>query len=271
MKIYDNLCNFIKSNAEKITQTKADPTLTKIKNWLSSIENSNQTYTTAEKNTISILKDIELKKIFSNNIKDNTSLDKQCFESMLKINNMCKNKDIFVIGQYNTLLNKLEKEHIKKTSQESEVSKKETLLEIKEELFNKIKGANEKLKEVIDAHYQCFQEITKEIKDIDGKNIPKKINEYKKYKSELLDKINNHEIKNENLTNLTELRQYIKGLQEYNNNLNKFIEMTNNITYRYEKELDILNDRHFKLSDDKILDILNHHLDKLKEMNLQIN
>lgn len=43
------------------------------------------------------------------------------------------------------------------------------------------------------------------------------------------------------------------------------------MTHRYEKELDILSDRHFKLSDGEILNMLNYHLDKLKEVNLQIN
>ncbi|MDY3696768.1 MAG: hypothetical protein SO066_19070 [Proteus mirabilis] len=271
MKIYDNLCNFIKNNAEKVTYSKADNTLKKIKNQLSSVENSNQSYTTAEKNTLSILKNIELNKTSSNDIKDSSLLDQQCIESIMKINNMCKHKDIFSIGQYNKILSKIEKENIKKISQESEISKKETLLKIKEELFNKIKGPNEKIKELIDIHYQCFQEITKEIENTDDKNIPEKINEYNKYKSELIDKINNHEINNEDLTDPTELRKYIKELQEYNKNLNKFIEIINSMTHRYEKELDILSDRHFKLSDGEILNMLNYHLDKLKEVNLQIN
>ncbi|MCS6716274.1 hypothetical protein NOM03_18405, partial [Proteus terrae] len=152
----------------------------------------------------------ELNKTSSNDIKDSSLLDQQCIESIMKIKNICKNKDIIAIGQYNTLLNKLEKENIKKISQESEASKKETLLKIKEELFNKIKGPNEKIKELIDIHYQCFQEITKEIENIDDKNIPEKINEYNKYKSQILDKINCHEIKNEKEMDSTELRQYIK-------------------------------------------------------------
>ncbi|WP_211838156.1 hypothetical protein [Proteus terrae] len=271
MKVYDNLCNYIKNNAEKVTYSNADNILKKIENQLSSIENSNQSYTTAEKNTLSILKDIKLNKTSSNDIKDSPSLDQQCIESIIKINNMCKHKDIFLIGQYNKRLSKIEKENIKKISQESETSKKETLLKIKEELFNKIKGPNEKLKELIDAHYQCFQEITKEIENIDDKNIPEKINEYNKYKSKILDKINSHEIKNEKEMDSTELRQYIKELQQYDNNLDKFIESTNNITHRYKNELDILSEKNFKLSDDKILKMVDHHVGKLKEMNLQIN
>ncbi len=114
MKIYDNLCNSIKNNAEKVTYSNADDTLKKIKTQLSSVENSNQSYTIAEKNTLSILKNIELNKTSSNDIKDSSLLDQQCIESIMKINNMCKNKNIFAIGQYNTLLNKLEKENIKK-------------------------------------------------------------------------------------------------------------------------------------------------------------
>ncbi|WP_311747126.1 hypothetical protein [Proteus terrae] len=271
MKLDGNLCNFIKNNAEKVTYSNADNTLKKIKNQLSSVENSNQSYTTAEKNTLSILKNIELNKTSSNDIKDSSLLDQQCIESIMKIKNICKNKDIIAIGQYNTLLNKLEKENIKKISQESEASKKETLLKIKEELFNKIKGPNEKIKELIDIHYQCFQEITKEIENIDDKNIPEKINEYNKYKSQILDKINCHEIKNEKEMDSTELRQYIKELQQYDNNLDKFIESTNNITHRYKNELDILSDKYFKLSDDKILKMVDHHVGKLKEINLQIN
>lgn len=124
MKLDGNLCNFIKNNAEKVTYSNADNTLKKIKNQLSSVENSNQSYTTAEKNTLSILKNIELNKTSSNDIKDSSLLDQQCIESIMKIKNICKNKDIIAIGQYNTLLNKLEKENIKKISQESEVSKK---------------------------------------------------------------------------------------------------------------------------------------------------
>ncbi|WP_337135750.1 hypothetical protein [Proteus terrae] len=69
----------------------------------------------------------------------------------------------------------------------------------------------------------------------------------------------------------TELRQYIKELQQYDNNLDKFIESTNNITHRYKNELDILSDKYFKLSDDKILKMVDHHVGKLKEINLQIN
>ncbi|MBG3091636.1 hypothetical protein I4630_14150 [Proteus cibarius] len=69
----------------------------------------------------------------------------------------------------------------------------------------------------------------------------------------------------------TELRQYIKELQQYDNNLDKFIESTNNITHRYKNELDILSEKNFKLSDDKILKMVDHHVGKLKEMNLQIN
>ncbi|MBG6038709.1 hypothetical protein I5F12_11570 [Proteus cibarius] len=69
----------------------------------------------------------------------------------------------------------------------------------------------------------------------------------------------------------TELRQYIKELQQYDNNLDKFIESTNNITHRYKNELDILSEKYFKLSDDKILKMVDHHVGKLKEMNLQIN
>lgn len=271
MKIYDNLCNFIKNNAEKVTYSNADDTLKKIKNQLSSVENSTQSYTTAEKNTLSILKTIELKNTFSNEIKYNTLLDQQCIESIMKINNMCKHKDTFSIEQHNKILSKVEKENIKKISQESEINKKETLLIIKDELFNRIKEANKILKESIDLHYQYFQGITKKLKSIDDENILKKTNEYNKHKSEILDKINSHEIKNEDLTNLTEIRKYIEKLQKYDNDLNKFIEDMKNITHRYGKELDILNDRHFKLSDDKILNMLNHHLDKLKEMNLQIN
>ncbi|MEQ5226802.1 hypothetical protein ABN220_14280 [Proteus cibi] len=271
MKIGDNLCNVIKNSAEKITSFNAKNTLNKIKNQLSSVENSNQIYTTVEKNTISILKEIELKNSSPHDIEYNTLLDKKCIESMIKINNACKNKNIPTIKQYRILLNNLEKEHKKKISQESEISKREILLEKKEKLFNKIKKTNEKLKEMINAHYQCFQEITKEIKNIDGKNIPEKINEYNKYKSEILDKINNYEIDNEDLKNLTELRQYVKKLQEHDNNLNKFIESTNNITHRYKHELDILSDRYLKLPDDVILNMLNYHIDKLKEMNLQIN
>ncbi|MBG3081327.1 hypothetical protein I4632_14065 [Proteus mirabilis] len=271
MKIYDNLCSIIKNNAEKVTCSNADNTLKKIKNQLSSVENSNQIYTTVEKSTLSILKNIELNKTSSNDIKDSSLLDQQCIESIIKINNMCKHKDIFSIGQYNKILSKIEKENIKKISQESEASKKETLLKIKEELFNKIKGPNEKIKELIDVHYQCFQEITKEIENTNDKNIPEKIYEYNKYKSKIIDKINNHEINNEDLTDPTELRQYIKELQEYNKNLNKFIEIINGITHRYEKELGILSDHHFKLPDDKILNMLNYHLDKLKEVSLQIN
>ncbi len=114
MKVYDNLCNYIKNNAEKVTYSNADAVLEKIKNLLFSIENSNQSYTAAEKKTLSILKNVELNKIYSNDIKDNASLDKQCFESIMKINNMCKNKDIFAIWQYNKIINKLEKENIKK-------------------------------------------------------------------------------------------------------------------------------------------------------------
>ncbi|WPC98777.1 hypothetical protein [Proteus terrae] len=271
MKIYDNLCNSIKNNAEKVTYSNADDTLKKIKNQLSSVENSNQSYTIAEKNTLSTLKNIELNKTSSNDIKDSSLLDQQCIESIMKINNMCKNKNIFAIAQYNTLLNKLEKENIKKISQESEINKKETLLTIKNELFNRIKEANKILKESIDLHYQYFQEITKKLKSIDDENILKKTNEYNKHKFEILDKINSHEIKNEDLTNLTEIRKYIEELQKYDNDLNKFIEDMKNITHRYGKELDILSDRHFKLSDDKILNMLNYHLDKLKEVNSKIN
>ncbi|MCE9840311.1 hypothetical protein [Proteus terrae] len=271
MKVYDNLCNYIKNNAEKVTYSNADAVLKKIKNLLFSIENSNQSYTAAEKNTLSILKNVELNKIYSNDIKDNASLDKQCFESIMKINNMCKNKDIFAIWQYNKIINKLEKENIKKISQESETSKKETLLKIKEDLFNRIKEPNEKIKELIDIHYQYFQKITKKIENIDDKNIPEKINEYNKYKYQILDKINGHEIKNEKEMDSTELRQYIKELQQYDNNLDKFIESAKNITHRYKNELDILSDKHFKLSDDKILKMVDYHVGKLKEMNLQIN
>lgn len=274
MKIGDNLCSFIKNSAEKITSSNAKNILKEIKNQLSSIENSNHIYTTVEKNTISILKKIELKKPCSPDIEHHNLLDPKCIESMMKINNLCKNKDIYIIKKYNTLLNTLEKEKIKEISEKSEKSKKskkEILLKNKEELFNKIKGPNKKLKEIIDAHYQCFQEIIKEIKDIKGKKILEKINEYNKYKSEILEKINNHEIDNENLMSLTELSQHVKKLQEYDNNLDKFIESTNNITHRYEHELNILSDRNFKLSDDEILKMVDHHVGKLKEMNLQIN
>ena len=142
---------------------------------------------------------------------------------------------------------------------------------IKDELFNRIKEANKILKESIDLHYQYFQGITKKLKSIDDENILKKTNEYNKHKSEILDKINSHEIKNEDLTNLTEIRKYIEELQKYDNVLNKFIEDMKTITHRYGKELDILSDRHFKLSDDKILKMVDHHVGKLKEINLQIN
>ncbi|QPN90895.1 hypothetical protein WMR86_17650 [Proteus vulgaris] len=114
MKIYDNLCSIIKNNAEKVTCSNADNTLKKIKNQLSSVENSNQIYTTVEKSTLSILKNIELNKTSSNDIKDSSLLDQQCIESIIKINNMCKHKDIFSIGQYNKILSKIEKENIKK-------------------------------------------------------------------------------------------------------------------------------------------------------------
>lgn len=271
MKIGGNLCNFIKNSAEKITSSNAKNILKEINNQLSSIENSNQIYTTVEENTVSILKKIELKNPCSPDIEHNNLLDQKCIESIMKINILYKKKDIDVIREYNTLLNTLEKEQIKKTSQESETSKKEILFKNKEKLFNKIKESNEKLKEIIDAHYQCFQAITKEIKNIDGKNITEKTNEYNKYKSEILDKINSHEIDNEDLTNLTELRQHVKKLQQYDNNLDKFIESTNNITHRYKNELDILSDRDFKLSDDEILKMVDYHVGKLKEMNLQIN
>ncbi|WP_235365678.1 hypothetical protein, partial [Proteus terrae] len=103
MKLDGNLCNFIKNNAEKVTYSNADNTLKKIKNQLSSVENSNQSYTTAEKNTLSILKNIELNKTSSNDIKDSSLLDQQCIESIMKIKNICKNKDIIAIGQYNTI------------------------------------------------------------------------------------------------------------------------------------------------------------------------
>lgn len=39
MKIGDNLCSFIKNNAEKITSSNAKNILKEIKNQLSSIEN----------------------------------------------------------------------------------------------------------------------------------------------------------------------------------------------------------------------------------------
>ncbi|MCK9781339.1 hypothetical protein, partial [Proteus columbae] len=68
MKIGDNLCSFIKNSAEKITSSNAKNILKEIKNQLSSIENSNHIYTTVEKNTISILKKIELKKPCSSDI-----------------------------------------------------------------------------------------------------------------------------------------------------------------------------------------------------------
>ncbi|QEZ93580.1 hypothetical protein [Proteus sp. CD3] len=271
MIIYGNICNFIKNSAKEITSANADNTLKEIKYQLSLVKNSNEIYTTVEKNTISIVKKFELEKNPAHKVKNNKSLDQQCIESIMKINNLCKNKDINVIKKYNTLLNTLEKEQIKKTSQESEISKKEIIFKNKESLFNKIKGSNEKLKEIIDAHYQCFQAITKEIENIDDKNITEKINEYNKYKSEILEKINNHKINNEKEMGSTELRQYIKELQQYDNNLDKFIESTNNITHRYKNELDILSDKDFKLSDGEILKMVDHHVGKLKEMNLQIN
>lgn len=277
MKIGGNLCNFIKNSAEKITSSNAKNTLKEIKNQLSSIENSNQIYTTVEKNTISILKNIELKKPFSHDIKHNTLLDQKCIESIMKINNKCQDKDMLVIKQYSTLLNKLEKEHIKKTSQESEKNKqseireKETLLINNETLFNRVKESGDILKIAINMHSDFFKEITKEIKNNDDKNILKTIDEYNKRTSELLNKINSHEVENKKLMNPTEIRKYIEELKTYDSNINNLIENMKNITLEYGKELDILNNNHFKLSDNDILNIMSFHIDKLKEMNLQIN
>ena len=269
-KINDNVCNFIKNHAKKTTFLKADAILSKIKNRLSSIENSNQAYTKAEENTISILKNIELKKTFSHDIEHNTLLDQKCIESIMKINNMCKNKNIVAIKQYDRLLNKLEKEHIKTASQQSEKSKKETLLINNEELFNRVEESNEILKIAIHNHSKFLREIINKIKFLDGDNLLIRINKYKEHTSEILNKINSHNIKNIKTMNSTEIRQYIEELKTYDNNLNKFIGNIKNISHRYEKELEILNDNDFELPDDKILKMVHYHIGRQEIMNLPI-
>lgn len=271
MKTYGNVCNLIKNYAKEIIPLRADAILKKIENRLYHIDNSDHVYIKAEKNTISILKKIEIEKCSFHNIEYNTLLDQKCIESIIKIHNYCEYKDIYAMGFYNKILTRLVKENIKKISQESEISKREILLKEKENLFNKIENINDKLKEMINVHCKCFHEMTKELKNIDNKTISEKINKYNKYKSEILEKIRKHEIDNKDLTSLTELREYIKELQKYDNNLNKIIKIINNITDEYVKELRILNDPRFKSPDDIILNMLDSNLDELKKMNLQIN
>lgn len=281
MKIDDNLCSLIKNRAENITSSNAKNTLKEIKNKLSTIENSNHNYTIEEKNTISILKIIELENPCSPDIKHNNLLDKKCIESIIKINNKYKKKDIFAIRKYSDILNKIEKEHIKKTSKESEINKqnkideenekKETLLKNNKTLFNKVEDASSILDAAIKIHYNFFKEITKKIKIIDNKEIFEKTNEYRKETLSVLKKIENHTNKDKDKMDLAEFIEYIQELEVYNDSLTNLIENIKELTEKYGKSLEIINRKNFKASNRKILNMMNYHLGELKEINLQIN
>ncbi|MEQ4924250.1 hypothetical protein [Proteus hauseri] len=271
MKVHDNVCNLIKNYAEKITSSKADSILNKIRHQLNFIENTVQNYTTAEKNTISFLKNIEVNKSFSHDIKNNTLLDEKCIESIMKINNMCKDKNITAIKHYNTMLNKLEKEHINKTSQQSEVNTKENLIASNEMLFNKIKDAGEILKIAISNHSVYFNNIIEKINNKKDNNLLEKKEIYKNHESSILNKINSYDIKDKSIMNSAEIRKYIEEIKIYDKNLNKFIDDMKNTTHRYKEELSLLNDSHLKLTDDKYLNMIGYHLDKIKIMASEIN
>lgn len=259
-----NICDIIKN---EILNTKSDTkALTNIKRAIVSLHNASIAgYTQPEKNTLNVLNYVEtdrslLEKIHS--IYNPLSINKECINSMIKIHQKQKVKNIDAIVKYSRVLENIENYKRNKFIENNEIIKKyPKLLNIIIQTNNEIK----KVTDTISIYFQaCIEELEKRNEDIP---IVEKKAEYNKQELILSREIINNYLLKSHQVDENAIKRDITKATVFNKKQDNVIQDLKLMVSDYIPILDEENKPKSHLSSEMLSDIITKQIAQLTKIN----
>lgn len=271
MKISNELdiYNVIKNTANKKSVSKLE--FENIKTKITNLYNSSLIDKNINNNqTINALYQIE-----TNGIRKtkhiSSEINKECIQSMINIHNKVDKKST-QIKDYTMLLNSIDIDRNKNNSKTREIKKndiiKNDLLIKNNELINKINRTNNEINIALHSHSAYFENSITQLKRLEGKNhFGDKQEKYNNERLILSNFIKKNELLNLDKENLSETRKHVDKAKEYDKKSDNIIKGLMDITSIYKGYLDE-NLKPIKiLNAENILNMINDHINKIKEIN----
>lgn len=271
MKISNELdiYNVIKNTANKKSVSKLE--FENIKTKITNLYNSSLIDKNINNNqTINALYQIE-----TNGIRKtkhiSSEINKECIQSMINIHNKVDKKST-QIKDYTMLLNSIDIDRNKNNSKTREIKKndiiKNDLLIKNNELINKINRTNNEINIALHSHSAYFENSITQLKRLEGKNhFEDKQEKYNNERLILSNFIKKNELLNLDKENLSETRKHVDKAKEYDKKSDNIIKGLMDITSIYKGYLDE-NLKPIKiLNAENILNMINDHINKIKEIN----
>lgn len=269
MKIYNDssIHDVLKSTASEKSISKFD--LEHLRAGITHIYNlAISTNTLSKEQTTNVIYQIET----GGRVKDciPSMISKECINLMIDIHNKVDNKSS-KIKDYTMILNHIEKNKHKENSKTlnaiHEKSIKEQLLNKTNDLENKIGTANLVLNHVVKQHKLHFKNLMSQLECLNTKeSFEDKRKEFNHQQSELLKLIKFNKLEDLNKKDRSEIEKQLAKREEHNNKLDDIIKVLKDITSIYinlEKDTTI----NTLLTSENILETINNHIEKIKEIN----